>query len=599
MKAESLSITLLRRREETEAEFRPIDLGLFKRLFAYTRPYAGLRNKLFCAVVLRSLQLPALGAASGFIINRLIVSGDPLRLARDTACFFALSAFTMLVFFHRQKWALDLGEYVIHDLRNEIFTHLQRMQMSFFDRTKLGSLISRMTTDTEALRQGVQNILFVGIVGLGQMVFSAAVMLWIDPWLFAVVLGISPVLWWLNRHFKQRIMNALRNTHESFSRVTATLAESVAGIKVTQGCGRQDLNGRLFADLINDHSQYNVAAGRAMSLFVPLLDLNNQVFLALLLIVGGWRAASGAVAIGDIVMFFFLAEVFFAPVVNLGNIYQQALSAMAGAERVFHFLDTRPHWEEAPGAVAIDRIQGSVAFEDVSFAYKEDHLVLRGVSFKVEPGQTVALVGPTGGGKTTLMNLLAKFYLPGSGRILIDGYDLRDIQSSSLHRQLGIVLQNNFLFSGTVLDNIRFAKPEAGESEVAAAAARIGCLDLIEALPQGFHTTVGERGGTLSLGQRQIICFVRAMLVDPRILILDEATSSVDTITEMRLQQALRLLLKDRTSFVVAHRLNTVRGADRILVVESGSIAESGSHEQLIARGGLYASLHRQFTSQI
>jgi ATP-binding cassette subfamily B protein len=279
----------------------------------------------------------------------------------------------------------------------------------------------------------------------------------------------------------------------------------------------------------------------------------------------------------------------------IGNIYNQALSAMAGAERVFELLDTEPEFADAPDAIALPPIEGRVEFRDVSFGYEPDHLVLQDINFVAEPGQTIALVGHTGSGKSSLIQLIYKFYLPTGGELRIDGHEIRQIEAASLHQQMGIVTQANFLFSGTVLDNIRVGRPNAEDEEVIEAARRLDVIDLIETMPEGFHTQVGERGEGISLGQRQIVCFVRAMLANPRIMILDEATSSVDTMTEVRLQKALATLLEGRTSFVVAHRLSTIQDADMVLVLDHGRVIERGNHHQLLSEAGVYANLYRQF----
>ena len=374
----------------------------------------------------------------------------------------------------------------------------------------------------------------------------------------------------------------------------------------------------LFRSLLADHSQYNVALARSSAILTPLLELNSQFFVAILLIVGGWRVLHGYMVMGDLITFFLLANMFFAPFAVIGNQYNQALIAMAGAERVFGLIDTPPDWEDAPDAQPLadprqadaPRLRprrdydvamlalargASVEFRHVSFGYQPSRPVLHDLSFAVEPGQSVALVGHTGSGKSSIINLIAKFYLPTQGELLIDGREIRTLTSHSLHRQMGIVPQQNFLFGGTILDNVRLSLPEATEADVRAAAARLDCLDLFEALPLGLHTEVGERGAGLSLGQRQLICFARALLADPRIVILDEATSSVDALTEDRLQKALLTLLRGRTSFIVAHRLSTIRHADLVLVLDQGRIVERGPHARLVAAGGHYAALYEQF----
>ncbi len=591
------ALTHIAPREEDHEDSRPLDFRLIARLMGFMRPYARQRNWLFVCVVLRAVQLPALTWVLAAVINGPIQQGDVTGVAWGAALFAGLALCTQLTMHFRQRYALELGEAVVFDLRNAIFTHLQRMPMSYFHKTKVGRIISRMISDIEDVRVGVQEVLFVSLVAFGQMFVAAVCMIWFDAGLFLLVLGLAPVLWGINRYFHRKLSVVLRQMRESFSRVTATLAESVIGIRVTQGFVRQEENARLFSNLVTDHSKFNTTVQHTHGLFLPLVELNNQVFIALLLLVGGWRVLQpdATTTLGELVGFFFMANVFFSPLTILGNQYNQSMTAMAGAERLFALLDRQPDWTDASDAEAITQLEGRVEFDHVTFGYDATRPVLHDTSFVAEPGQTIALVGHTGSGKTSIINLLAKFYLPDSGRILIDGRDLLRLQTESLHRQFGLVLQQNFLFMGTVAENMRFAKPEATDDELREVCRRLDCLDLIESLPQGFDTEVGERGGQLSLGQRQMVCFARALLADPKLLILDEATSSIDPATEQRLQRALAVLLAGRTSFVVAHRLSTIRHADVVLVLDHGHIVERGTHDELVAAAGVYAALHKRF----
>jgi ATP-binding cassette subfamily B protein len=427
------------------------------------------------------------------------------------------------------------------------------------------------------------------------MAVAALLMVWYNWKLFSLMLTLAPVIWVVNNRYRREASRQLRKLQETWNRLTSTLAESVGGIRVTQAFVRQEINAGFFRKLVNLHGENNVGVARASAVFIPLLQMKSQLFLGATALLSGYGALRWQgwlhMEVGDLVMFFFLANFFFDPVQVIGNQYNQALAAMAGAERFFRLIDLQPEWQDAPTARPLPAIAGRVEFQDVAFAYEPGRPVLADIGFVAEPGQTVALVGHTGSGKTTLVGLLQKFYLPTRGRVRVDGHDLREVTSTSLHAQMGTVQQNNFLFAGSVSDNIRLARPGASEAAVRATLRALDCLELVEGLPRGLETQVGEKSAALSLGQRQLICFARALLADPPIVVLDEATSAIDSVTEARLQRALAVLLRGRTAFVVAHRLSTIRNADLVLVLDQGRIVERGDHRSLLERAGAYAQM--------
>ena len=593
------SVTYFRPIEDREADHAPLSVQLIRRMFTYTRRYAARRNWLFVLTFARGLQLPALAWMIGQTINGPIAGRDLPGIYLHAGIYLALVLCMVVTLHYRALFALGLGEAVAHDMRLELFCKLTTLPMSFFNKTKFGRIISRMTSDIDSVRVAVQDVAFVVTIQAVQMTVAAGLMAWYNWKLFSLMLLLVPGIWLVNQNYRRKISHRLRKLQETWSRLTSTLAESVSGIRVTQAFVRQEINAGFFRKLVNLHGENNVGVAQASAVFIPLLQMKSQLFLGAVALLSGYGALRWQgwlhMEVGDLVMFFFLANFFFDPVQVIGNQYNQALSAMAGAERFFRLIDHEPEWQDARTAIALPPIQGRVEFRDVHFEYERGRPVLADINFTAEPGQTVALVGHTGSGKTTLVALLQKFYLPTRGRVLVDGHDLLEVTSESLHAQMGSVQQNNFLFAGSVSDNIRFARPGASEEEVRATLRALDCLDLIEALSGGLGTQVGEKSAALSLGQRQLICFARALLADPRIVVLDEATSAIDSVTEARLQRALEILLRGRTAFVVAHRLSTIRKADLVLVMDQGRIVERGTHDSLLVEGGVYARLHEEF----
>jgi ABC-type multidrug transport system fused ATPase/permease subunit len=585
--------------EENIIHEKPLQWNLVVRLLRFLHPYK-LRmtgNVVLVAVGSAAMLLGTLAVRQ--IIGCMGLGPDHRTEFCLWVALLAGNAFVVwLLDYFRSIELVKLGQEVLNDVRMAIFRHLQRLSLSYYDRTKQGWIISRATSDLGVLEEiitwTIPQLAWVAFLIVG----GTVLMLVLSRTLFLVLLGTVPVMVLVTFFFHGYIAEAWRDVRTQVSRICANLAENIAGVRVVQAFTRERWNLREFDRLNRQYYDARVRATIVHSLYFPSVGLAIAgATAAVILVVGSEARISGAdpVKIKNMVMVLMMLRIFFEPIRQLSMMYGNALGAMASAERIFGLLDTLPDVRDRPGARELPPIQGHVRFDDVTFAYKPGEPVLRQIDIEALPGETLALVGATGAGKSSIINLLCRFYESQEGRITVDGHDLREVTMHSLRSQMGIVNQEAFLFSGTVMDNIKFARPAATDEEVYEAARAIGAHEILAGLRDGYRTQVQERGEALSGGERQLVCFTRAMVADPRILVLDEATSSVDTTTELKIQEALERLVRKRTSFVVAHRLSTVRNAHQVLVVKDGRIIERGTHASLLAAQGEYARMYREF----
>jgi ABC-type multidrug transport system fused ATPase/permease subunit len=573
-------------------------------LIVLLAPYKARVALMFVALVVGTAASLAPAPLAKTAIDSGILKGDERTLDLVVIAFVASALIVWAATFVQTYLVGWVGQRALTDLRLQIFRHLQEMPVGFYERRPAGVLISRMTNDVEALDSLVTDTVVTLFQASLTLVGSIVILLALDVKLALVTFLIFPVMAAGSLAFRIASADAYRRTRETIGAITAYLQETLSGIRVVRAFHQEPRHRARFAELNDINRAANLTTVNLNAAYFPGVEFLSSVATVALLLIGGGQVISGDIQVGVLVGFIAALNGFFDPIGQLSQVYTTYQSGMAALDKIFELLDEQPALRDAPDAIDLPRIRGEIRFDHVSFRYGGEagddgpKLALDDVTMTLPPGQTVALVGATGAGKSTFAKLVARFYDPTDGRVLVDGHDLRTVRAESLRSQMGIVPQEAFLFSGTVGENIGFGRPDATVAEVEAAARAVGAWDFIAGLPDGLHTEVGERGVQLSAGQRQLVAFARALIAEPRILVLDEATSNVDLHTEGRIEAGLRRLLAGRTAIVIAHRLSTIRQAGRIVVLDGGRVVEQGAHEDLVAAGGPYERLYRDWAEQ-
>ena len=574
---------------------KPFNWKQMWRLFSYMKPYAKtlLPLAIISMLIATAVRLVVPILIGVYLMDVAIAQKDFDLVMILVAIIAGLYLISYIANALRIRWMNMLGQNVIYDLRKHLFTHVQGLSHRFFDQRSAGSILVRIMNDINSLQElftnGVINLLmdFVLLIGIVIILFA------LSPELATAILIILPIMFFISTSLRRKIRRAWQDVRIKQSKLNSHLNESIQGIRVTQSFTQERENMAFFDGINTENYESWRNATQQNAIFRPFVEMTNAVGTVILIWLGAYliQSSSSGLTIGIFVSFAFYLGMFWEPISRLGQLYNQLLVGMASSERIFEFLDEKPMVDEKDNPIELSNIRGEVVFEDVEFSYDSTRKALNSISLKMDAGTTVALVGHTGSGKTTIANLISRFYDATSGVVKIDGHSIRDVSVKSLRSQISVVLQDTFIFSGTIMDNIRFGRPDATDEEVKVAAEAVGADQFISKLKNGYDTEVEERGNVLSVGERQLISFARSLLADPRIIILDEATASIDTETEVQIQQALKTLLKDRTAIIIAHRLSTIREADNIIVLDHGNIMEQGNHDALMKHEGIYYNL--------
>lgn len=578
--------------QDDEAIEKPFNWSQVRRLGSYMKPYSRqLLPIILVSIILVTLTKLAIPFLISYAIDHAIMPKKQGLLWTVAGAMAGVYLIQWLANNFRIKYTNMIGHRVIYDLRQDLFSHIQKLSFRFFDKRPAGSVLVRVTNDVNSLQDLFTNGVVNSLIDCVQLAGIIVLLLALNVKLGVAIILTVPIMFLVSTSLRKRIRRAWQDVRMKQSRINAHLNESIQGIKVTQAFTQEKENIKYFEGMNEVNKQSWNRASALNQSFGPVIEITGAIGYCIMFWYGARLVQADEITIGVLVGFATYIGQFWEPINRLGQLYSQLLVAMASSERIFEFIDEEPTVGEKREAKELPPIEGRVHFDHIVFEYEAGRPALRGINLKVQAGQSVALVGHTGSGKSTIINLLSRFYDPVEGRVVVDGQDIRDVTLDSLRSQISIVLQDTFIFSGTIRDNIRFGRLDATDEEVEMAARAVHAHDFIARLPEGYETEVQERGNVLSMGQRQLISFARALLADPRILILDEATASIDTETELKIQEALKTLLFGRTSFIIAHRLSTIRNADNIVVLDHGRIMETGSHDDLMRRMGVYYGL--------